>query len=67
MTTRRADPIHYLADENAIGLAKVLIREHGRTDVRHVGQAELPEIPRGHAGPAVAGLGRSARVDRPDP
>lgn len=47
MTTRRADPIRYLADENAIGLAKVLIREHGRTDVRHVGQAELPEIPRG--------------------
>lgn len=47
MTTRRADPIRYLADENAIGLAKVLIMEHSRTDVRHVGQAELPEIPRG--------------------
>ena len=37
----------YFADENAMGLAKLLIREHGRDDILYPGHGKLPEIPRG--------------------
>lgn len=36
----------YFADENALGLAKVLIRS-GRDDVLHPGHSRLPEVPLG--------------------
>lgn len=36
----------YFADENALGLAKVLIRA-GRTDVVHPGHPALPDVPLG--------------------
>jgi hypothetical protein len=39
----------YFADENAMGLAKLLIRDHDRDDVVHPGHPRLPEIPRGTA------------------
>lgn len=37
----------YFADENAIGLAKILIRNHDRSDVIHPGHPLIDEIPRG--------------------
>jgi hypothetical protein len=36
----------YFADENALGLAKVLVRA-GRTDVVHPGHPALPDVPLG--------------------
>jgi hypothetical protein len=36
----------YFADENALGLAKVLIRV-GRTDIVHPGHPTLPDVPLG--------------------
>lgn len=36
----------YFADENALGLAKILIRE-GRIDVVHPGHQQLPQVPLG--------------------
>lgn len=47
MIARPAGRVRYLADENAIGLAKVLLRDYGRTDVTHIGHPGLPQIPRG--------------------
>lgn len=50
----------YFADENALGLAKLLIRA-GRTDVVHPGHRSLPEVPLGTRDldwmPVAAGLG----------
>lgn len=51
----------YFADENARGLAKLLMRA-GRTDVVHPGHRSLPEMPLGgHTGldwmPVAAELG----------
>jgi PIN like domain len=43
----RRDHVRYFADENAIGLAKVLLRSHSRDDIVHPGHTLLPEIPRG--------------------
>lgn len=39
-------PVRYFADENALGMARLLIRA-GRTDVVHPGHPHIPEIPRG--------------------
>lgn len=39
----------YFADENAMGLAKLLIRDHGREDVVYPGHDGLPQIPRGRS------------------
>jgi len=43
----RRGHIRYFADENAMGLAKLLIRDHARNDVVFPGHPLLPEIPRG--------------------
>jgi hypothetical protein len=43
------DHVRYFADESALGLAKVLWRDHHRDDVVHPGHPLLPEIPRGTA------------------
>lgn len=40
-----SDPV-YFADENSLGLGKLLIRR-GRTDVAHPGHPDLPEVPLG--------------------
>jgi hypothetical protein len=37
----------YFADENAVGLAKILIRDHERSDVVHPGHDLISEVPRG--------------------
>jgi hypothetical protein len=39
----------YFADENAIGLAKILICEHERSDVIHPGHSLIEDVPRGTA------------------
>lgn len=36
----------YFADENALGMAKILLRE-GRDDIRHPGHPDLPNVPLG--------------------
>lgn len=41
------EPSRYFADENAIGLAKILIRDHHRLDVIHPGHPAIKQIPRG--------------------
>jgi hypothetical protein len=43
----RRGHVRYFADENAMGLAKLLIRDHGRNDVVFPGHPLLPEVPRG--------------------
>jgi len=43
----RRDHVRYFADENVMGLAKLLIRDHGRDDVVYPGHQLLPEVPRG--------------------
>ena len=44
MAVRRGH-VRYFADENALGLAKILLR--GRDDIVHPGHPLLPEVPRG--------------------
>ena len=55
------DHVRYFADENAMGLAKVLHRAHSRNDVIHPGHVLLPEVRRGSEDlmwmPIVADLG----------
>lgn len=44
----RPDPgFRYLADENAIGMAKVLQQDYGRRDITYIGHPYLPDVPRG--------------------
>ncbi|MGH3500138.1 MAG: hypothetical protein ACRDQA_04430 [Nocardioidaceae bacterium] len=46
MASSRLSGVTYFADENALGLAKLLIRS-GRDDVVHPGHGHLPEVPLG--------------------
>lgn len=46
MTPGRLLGVAYFADENALGLAKLLIRS-GRTDIVHPGHPSLPDVPLG--------------------
>jgi hypothetical protein len=41
------DHVRYFTDENAMGLAKILLRDHARDDLVHPGHALVPEVPRG--------------------
>ena len=39
--------IRYFADENALGVAKILVADHGRADIVVPGDPLIPEVPRG--------------------
>jgi hypothetical protein len=43
MTARRRGHVRYFADENAMGLAKLLIRDHERNDIVFPGHRLLPK------------------------
>lgn len=47
MPSRARPGLRYLADENAIGLAKVLRHDYCRDDITYIGDPELTDIPRG--------------------
>lgn len=52
--------VRYFADENTLGLAKLLIQA-GRTDVVHAGHPDLPQVPLGI--PDVTWMQEVARID----